>query len=46
MQAQKDYGVNSTPTFFVNGTKVVGALPYADFEKALNAALAAAPAKG
>ena len=46
MQAQKEYGVNSTPTFFVNGTKVVGALPYADFEKALNAALAAAPAKG
>jgi len=46
MKAQKDYGVNSTPTFFVNGTKVVGALPYPDFEKALNAALAAAPAKG
>jgi len=46
MKAQKDYGVNSTPTFFVNGTKVVGAVPYPDFEKALNAALAAAPAKG
>ena len=46
MKAQKEYGVNSTPTFFVNGTKVVGAVPYSDFEKALNAALAAAPAKG
>ena len=28
-QAQKDYGVDSTPTFFINGKKYVGAAPYA-----------------
>jgi protein-disulfide isomerase len=33
--AQKDYGVDSTPTFFINGKKVVGALPYDDFVKEL-----------
>jgi len=36
--AQNQYGINSTPTFFVNGLKVVGALPYDDFAKALSAA--------
>lgn len=36
--AQKDYGVESTPTFFINGTKLVGALPYDEFAKALTAA--------
>lgn len=47
-QAEKDYGIDSTPTFFINGTKVVGALPYADFDKVLekaSAAVKAAPAK-
>jgi protein-disulfide isomerase len=34
-------GVRSTPTAFVNGKMVVGALPYAEFEKAIEAALAA-----
>lgn len=38
-QAQKDYGINSTPTFFINGTKVTGNLPYSEFEKALNQAM-------
>jgi protein-disulfide isomerase len=35
--AQKQYGVDSTPTFFINGTKVVGDLPYSEFVKYLNA---------
>jgi protein-disulfide isomerase len=36
--ASQQYGVESTPTFFVNGKKVVGALPYDEFAKALAAA--------
>ncbi|HUB95903.1 MAG TPA: DsbA family protein [Stellaceae bacterium] len=40
LTAKNDYGVNSTPTFFINGKKVVGALPYDDFAKALVAAQA------
>lgn len=36
--AQQNYGVESTPTFFINGTKLVGEASYADFEKALIAA--------
>ncbi len=36
--AQKEYGVESTPTFFINGTKLVGALSYDEFDKALSAA--------
>ncbi len=35
-------GVNSTPTFYINGTQVLGAQPYAQFQQAINAALAAA----
>jgi protein-disulfide isomerase len=43
-QAKNDYGVDSTPTFFVIGangvsTRLVGDLPYADFAKALNEAM-------
>ncbi len=37
--AQKEYGVNSTPTFFINGTRLDGAQPYDAFDKALAAAL-------
>lgn len=39
--AQKDPGVDSTPTFFINGTKMNpnGAQPYEVFDKALTAAL-------
>lgn len=46
--AQNEYGVDSTPTFFINGKKVVGALPYDEFVKNLtNAASAiAAPRFG
>jgi protein-disulfide isomerase len=37
--AEKDYGVESTPTFFVNGTMLkAGALPYEAFDQALTAA--------
>ena len=32
-------GVSGTPTFFVNGNKVVGAQPYSVFEQAIEAAL-------
>jgi protein-disulfide isomerase len=32
-EGQDKYGVESTPTFFVNGRKVQGAVPYEDFEK-------------
>jgi protein-disulfide isomerase len=35
-------GVDSTPTFFVNGKKVMGAIAYADFKKEVDAAIAAA----
>lgn len=35
-----EQGVGSTPTFFVNGTEVRGAVPYADFQAAIEAALA------
>jgi len=42
--AQNQYGVNSTPTFFINGTKVVGSSTYEDFAKTLAAAYAKEPA--
>ncbi len=32
-------GVSGTPTFFINGNKVVGAQPYSVFEQAIDAAL-------
>jgi len=41
--AQNQYGVDSTPTFFINGTKLVGSLPYDQFAKALTAALGNKP---
>jgi protein-disulfide isomerase len=37
--AANEYGVESTPTFFINGTKLLGAVGYPAFEKALSAAL-------
>src|SRR5216683_3090535 len=36
--AEKEYGVESTPTFFINGSKMVGEQSYEAFEKALTAA--------
>jgi protein-disulfide isomerase len=38
LQAEKELGVNSTPTFFINGKKVIGAEPYETFNQALQAA--------
>lgn len=38
-RAVDTFGVESTPTFFVNGTKIVGAQPLAVFEKAIEALL-------
>jgi predicted DsbA family dithiol-disulfide isomerase len=35
-------GVDSTPTFYINGTQVLGAQPYAQFQTVINSALAAA----
>jgi protein-disulfide isomerase len=46
-RAQKDFnegiarGVTSTPTFFVNGTMIVGARPYEEFKAAIDDALRA-----
>lgn len=36
-------GVNSTPSFMINGTPFLGAQPYSEFQTAIDAALAAAP---
>lgn len=38
LEAEQQFKVESTPTFFVNGVRVVGAQPYPEFEKALNQA--------
>jgi protein-disulfide isomerase len=34
-------GVEATPTFFINGQKIIGAVPYADLKAAVDARLAA-----
>lgn len=43
--AQQDavnaYGIDSTPTFIIDGQKIAGGLPYGDFQKVLDKALAA-----
>jgi protein-disulfide isomerase len=36
-------GVNGTPTFFINGVMVVGAVPYSDLESVINEELAKSP---
>ncbi|MBI1262615.1 MAG: thioredoxin domain-containing protein [Rhizobiales bacterium] len=35
MRGAKEFGVQSTPTFFINGEKIEGALPYEDFDAIL-----------
>jgi protein-disulfide isomerase len=42
LAAEKEYGVESTPTFFINGKKLVGSQPYDKFDEALKAAAAQA----
>ncbi len=34
---QQSYGVNATPTFIINGQKIVGSQPFADFDRVLEA---------
>ena len=41
LTAEKEYKVESTPTFFINGTKLTGALPYEQFDEALKMAASA-----
>src|SRR5262249_50816361 len=36
LAAEQQYKVESTPTFFINGIEIVGAQPYAEFERVLN----------
>lgn len=38
MDAERRYEVRSTPTFIVNGRKLTGALPYAEFDAILSGA--------
>lgn len=38
---EKEFGIDSTPTFIIDGKKFSGAMPYEQFETAINAALAA-----
>lgn len=40
MKVAESLGVNSTPTFFVNGNKVAGALPFAQFKAMIDEELA------
>lgn len=39
-RAAQQFGVRSTPTFFINGEKVEGAIPYKDFDEILKKKLA------
>lgn len=41
-QEARGNGVSSTPTFFINGKKIIGAVPYEQFKAEVEAALAAA----
>jgi protein-disulfide isomerase len=36
-RASEKFGVNSTPTFFINGEKYTGEINFADFEKIVTA---------
>ncbi len=40
MKAAEEMGVNSTPTFFVNGKKIAGALPFGQFKAMIDEELA------
>ncbi len=41
MKVARKVGVNGTPTFFINGERLVGAQPMSEFEKRIDAALKA-----
>ena len=38
-QAGRDYGVRATPTFFINGRKLVGAVPFHVLQGVIDEAL-------
>lgn len=38
-EATEKYGVNSTPSFFIEGTLIAGAQPFDEFKKVIDAAL-------
>ena len=38
-KGQKQFQINSTPSFVINGKVISGAVPYEDFEKAIDSAL-------
>ncbi|MEE8394189.1 MAG: DsbA family protein [Rhodospirillales bacterium] len=38
-EGETEYGVNSTPTFFINGIEVKGALPFEEYKKVIDKAL-------
>ena len=40
-EAARILGVDATPTFFVDGEKIVGVVPFAEFKRRIDAALAA-----
>ncbi len=42
LQATKDFGVDETPTFIINGQRHAGEMPYEQFAKLLDAALQSA----
>jgi protein-disulfide isomerase len=42
-QTGVNLGISSTPSFLINGSLLVGALPYASFQEAIENALATAP---
>jgi len=39
-EGQSQHGISSTPTFLINGQKIVGAVPYGTFAAAIDAAVA------
>jgi protein-disulfide isomerase len=41
-EGEETYNITGTPTFIINGTKVVGAVPWDDFRKTIDSALASA----
>jgi protein-disulfide isomerase len=45
MNAGSALGANGTPTFFINGRKVVGAVPFESFKQVIDAELALKMAK-
>jgi protein-disulfide isomerase len=45
MNAGSSLGANGTPTFFINGRKLVGALPFESFKQVIDVELASKIAK-